>query len=143
MKGRRTGSALIEFAASVILLSALFTGIFEFSYGLSTYRTLVDAVRAGARYASLHAPAAASADPALNQAVTQAVRNMVVFGDPAPEPGAKPLTPGLKLENVELLLEPATVTVSIRGFEISSTPSKIKLDGRPAVTFPRTPQVAR
>jgi Flp pilus assembly protein TadG len=133
MKGRRAGSALIEFAGSLIIISALFTGIFQFSYALSTYQALVNAVRAGARYASLQPP---------SPELTQAVRNVVVYGDPAPPANAKPVAPGLAPENVELILEPSTATVSIRGFELASMFSKIKLDGRPTVTFPLTPEAS-
>jgi hypothetical protein len=129
MKSRRAGSALIEFAGSLIIITALFTGIFQFSYALSTYQALVNAVRAGARYASLQPPS-----PQLEQSV----RNVVVFGDPAPPASAKPVTPGLTPANVDLILEPGTATVSIRGFELASIFSKIKLDGRPTVTFPLT-----
>jgi Flp pilus assembly protein TadG len=133
VKDRRAGSALIEFAASLIVISALFTGIFQFSYTLSTYHTLVNAVRAGARYAALQTP-----NSMMRAELEQSVRNIVVYGDPAPATSAKPVAPGLLPENVELILEPGTATVSVRGFELASVFSKIKLDGRPTVTFPLT-----
>ena len=133
MKDRRAGSALIEFAASLILVSALFTGIFQFSYALSTYYVLVNAVRAGARYASLQPQPSSRATPEF----TKAVQSVVVYGDPAPPENSKPVAPGLALNNVELILEPGTATVSVRGFELASIFS-IKLDGRPTVTFPLT-----
>ena len=129
MKNRRAGSALIEFAGSLIIITALFTGIFQLSYALSTYQALVNAVRAGARYASLQSP---------GPELPQSVRNVVVYGDPTPPASAKPVTPGLTPANVDLILEPGTATVSIRGFELGSIFSKIKLDGRPTVTFPLT-----
>ena len=133
MKNRRAGSALIEFAGSLIIVSSLFTGIFQFGYALSTYHALVNSVRAGARYASLQPPAS-FATPEL----TQAVRNVVVYGDPTPPPDAKPLASGLMPDNVELVLGPGSATVSIHGFELASMFSKIRLDGRPTVTFPLT-----
>ena len=37
----------------------------------------------------------------------------------------------------------ATTTVTVRGFEIDALFSKIKLDGRPTVTFPLTSGVAQ
>jgi hypothetical protein len=138
MKDLRAGSALIEFAGSLVIVSALFTGIFQLSYGLSTYHALVNAVRAGARYASLQPQlAGGNREPG----VVKAVQNVVVYGDPAPAVNAKPTAPGLAPENVQLILEPGTATVSIRGFEPASVFYKIKLDGRPTVTFPvtRTP----
>jgi hypothetical protein len=129
MRSRRAGSALIEFAGSLIIVTALFTGIFQFSYALSTYQALVNAVRAGARYASLQAP---------SPELARSVRNVVVYGDPTPQASARPVAPGLTPANVDLILEPATATVSIRGFELASIFSTIKLDGRPTVTFPLT-----
>jgi len=129
MKSRRAGSALIEFAGSLIIVTALFTGIFQFSYALSTYHALVNAVRAGARYASLQAP---------SPELAQSVRNVVVYGDPDPQASARPVAPGLRPDNVDVILEPGTATVSVRGFELASIFSKIKLDGRPTVTFPVT-----
>lgn len=129
MKSRRAGSALIEFAGSLMIITALFTGIFQFSYALSTYQALVNAVRAGARYASLQPP---------SPELPQSVRNVVVYGDPEPPTSAKPVAPGLTPANVDLIFDPTTATVSIRGFELASIFSKIKLDGRPTVTFPLT-----
>src|ERR1700735_351629 len=96
MKNRREGSALIEFAFSLIVVSALFTGIFQFSYSLSTYHALVNAVRAGARYASLQPRPSNGANPDF----TKAVQNVVVYGDPVPLPNAKPVAPGLMPESV-------------------------------------------
>jgi len=127
MRHRCAGSALIEFAGSLIIVSTLFSGIFQFSYGLSTYHALVNAVRAGARYASLQPP---------SPQLAEAVRNIVVYGDPAPQASAKPIAVGLTPDNVELILDHQTATVSIRGFEVASMFSNIKLDGRPTVTFP-------
>jgi hypothetical protein len=134
VKNRRAGSALIEFAASLILISGLFTGIFQFSYAMSTYHALVNAVRAGARYASLQTQQPGRP----NTELIKAVQNMVVYGDPSPPAHAKPVAPGLAPDNIELILEPGTATVSVRGFELASIFSKIKLDGRPSVTFPLT-----
>ncbi len=132
MKNRRAGSALIEFALSLIIVSALFTGIFQFSYALSTYHALVNAVRAGARYASLQPQPSGTA----KQEFTKEVQNVVVYGDPAPAPNAKPVAPGLTIEKVALELDPETITVSVRDFELAAIFSTIKLDGKPTVTFP-------
>jgi hypothetical protein len=118
----------------LIIIFALFTGIFQFSYALSNYQALVNAVRAGARYASLH--------PAAPQ-LAQSVRNVVVYGDPAPPANAKPVAPGLRPGDVDLILEPGTATVSVHGFELATVFSKIKLDGRPSVTFPLTPEQSK
>jgi Flp pilus assembly protein TadG len=129
----RAGSALIEFAVSLMLLSAVFVGVFQIGYAFFTYGTLVSAVRAGARYSSLQQRGAA-ADPE----VAKAVRNLVVYGDPAPAEHAKPVVPGLATGNVEIVNGPDTSTVSLRGFEVDALFAKLKLDGRPTVTFPVT-----
>ena len=133
-RSRRTGSALIEFAAALILLSGMFTGIFQVGYTFFTYSTLVNAVRAGARYASLQAPNSNVADPQFSKSVV----NMVVYGEPQPAPDAKPVVRGLVPDNVELILGPSAATVSVRGFEIDAIFTKVALVGRPTVTFPFT-----
>jgi Flp pilus assembly protein TadG len=138
MKRLEAGSALIEFTGALILLGTLLTGLFQIGYTLYTYETLIQAVRAGARYAALSAPKT-SADPEF----TNAVRNLVVYGDPRPDAKAKPITPGLVPDQVDVFLEPAAATVSLRGFTIDAVFRKISLDGRPTVTFPITSGVAR
>ncbi len=124
---------MIEFAGSLLLLGTLFSGVFEIGYSLHSYGQLVDAVRAGARYAALQ-PRSAAADPA----VAKAVRNLVVYGDPAPPAQSKPLVPGLAPEHIELVNTAEASTVSLRGFTIDAVFMKLKLDGRPTVTFPAT-----
>jgi len=132
-RSSRTGSSLVEFAGSLILLAAVFAGVFQIGYAFFTYGTLVNAVRAGARYSSLQ-QRGAIADPG----VAKAVRNLVVYGDPAPAEHAKPLVQGLTAANVEIVNGPDTSTVSLRGFEVDALFAKLKLDGRPTVTFPIT-----
>jgi len=131
----RKGSALIEFAGSLMLLSAMFTGIFQIGYMFFSYEKLVHAVRAGARYASLRG---ANSTGIANAEFPRAVANVVVFGDPQPAAGAKPVVSGINADNVELVLGPSAATVSVRDFEIDALFTKIKLAGRPTVTFPYT-----
>jgi hypothetical protein len=138
MSRRRTqaGSALIEFAGSLILLAVMFAGIFEIGYSFYAYVELVSAVRAGARYAALHPrgqPSGASADR-----IAMAVSNLVVYGDPAPANRKQPLIAGLTTDHVELINRPDASTVSLRGFQLDALFLKVKLDGRPTVTFPVT-----
>jgi Flp pilus assembly protein TadG len=127
------GSALIEFAVSLMLLAGVFVGVFQIGYAFFTYGTLVNAVRAGARYSSLQQHGAA-VDPE----AAKAVRNLVVYGDPAPAEHAKPVVQGLATANVEIVNGPDTSTVSLRGFQVDALFAKLKLDGRPTVTFPVT-----
>jgi Flp pilus assembly protein TadG len=135
---RQAGSALIEFAGSLILLAVMFAGIFEIGFSFYTYGQLVTAVRAGARYAALQ-PRGADAD----SSVANAVRNLVVYGDPAPADRTKPLISGLTTDHVELINSPEASTVSLRGFEVDALFMKVKLDGRPTVTFPVTAGAAQ
>ncbi len=128
MKTRRRGSALIEFAGSLLLLGTVFAGVFQIGYTFFAYNTLVNAVRAGARYASLQT----------GRADLTRVQNLVVYGDLVPSRDAKPVVPGLATGNVDLSFGPATATVSVRGFKLDSVFSQVKLDGRPMVTFPIT-----
>jgi hypothetical protein len=138
-RSSRSGSALIEFAAALILLSGMFSGIFQVGYTFFTYSTLVNAVRAGARYASLQAPGSNVTDPEFAKSVT----NMVVYGEPRPAMGAKPVVRGLAPDNVELILGTSSATVSVRGFEIDGIFTKVALAGRPTVTFPFTAGAAK
>lgn len=138
MKRLEAGSALIEFAGALILLGTLLTGIFQIGYTLYTYENLVQAVRAGARYAALTAPRTASGPD-----FTKSVQNMVVFGDPSPDAKAKPIAAGLAPDQVDVVLEPAAATVSLRGFTIDAVFRKISLDGRPTISFPIASGVAR
>jgi Flp pilus assembly protein TadG len=124
---------MIEFAVSLVLLAAVFVGVFQIGYAFLAYGTLVNAVRAGARYSSLQQRGAA-ADPE----IAKAVRNLVVYGDPAPAEHSKPVVRGLTTENVEIVNGPGTSTVSLRGFEVDALFAKLKLEGRPTVTFPVT-----
>ena len=135
---RQTGSALIEFAGSLILLVTLLTGIFQLGYTFYTYENLIHAVRAGARFASLRAPGSSN-----DADFAKSVRNLVVYGDPQAAANAKPIALGLTPENVELALQPAAATVSLHGYAIDALFAKVRLDGRPTVTFPMTAGAAR
>jgi len=131
---RQRGSALIEFAGSLMLLSAMFVGIFQTGYTFFTYGTLVSAVRAGARYASLRSPHVIAADPEF----AKTVANIVVYGEPRPAAGKLPVVKGLGPENVDVVLGTSSATVSVRDFAVDAIFMKLKLSGRPTVTFPFT-----
>src|ERR1700730_7872476 len=109
MKHARRGSALIEFAGSLILLFGVFAGIFQIGYTFFAYNTLVNAVRAGARYASLQQK---------NAELPKTLQTVVVYGELAPTTSAKPVLPGLTTDHINLTLDPATATVSVRGFKL-------------------------
>ena len=128
------GSALLEFAGSLLVISALFSGMFQFGYAVYSYGRLFEAVREGARYASLLSDGSSST----NADFSRMVQRMVVYGDPTPPPGRRPVVSGLAEKNVELVATDKTMTVTIRNFQLEGLFSKINLDGRPTVTFPCT-----
>jgi hypothetical protein len=135
---RRRGTALLEFAGSLIVISAAFSGMFQLGYSVYSYNRLVNAVRDGARYASLQPYGSDTTNPDF----MKMVRSVVVYGDPKPSAGAEPVVPGLSDRNVELFIGEKTMTVTIRNFQIDGLFSKLDVNGKPTVTFPCTNGVA-
>jgi Flp pilus assembly protein TadG len=114
------GAALVEFAiVATIFLTVLF-GVLEFGRLFWTHNALKDAARRGARYAIVRKNDAAS---------IQAVKYMVVYGDPNANPAtAKPVVTGLTPANVDvayknfdgiLLSAQATVTITNYKFQFA------------------------
>lgn len=112
------GASLLEFAiVATVFLSVLF-GIIEFGRLFWTHNALRDAARRGTRYATIRKNDAAG---------IQAVKNMVVYGDPATSSGT-PLVAGLTTSNVNVnyqnynglqLSSRATVTITNYQFQFS------------------------
>ncbi|HEU4833138.1 MAG TPA: TadE/TadG family type IV pilus assembly protein [Pyrinomonadaceae bacterium] len=108
-KSGERGSTLVEFAiALMVFLTAMFA-VMEFGRALWVHNALTDAARRGARYAALHS----SAD-------TDAVKNIVVYGDPAG--GTQAVVPNLTTANVSITysdfaLNKGTATVSVTGYQ--------------------------
>ena len=137
-KASQKGSVFIEFALSFLVLFTIFTGAFEFGYAFYAYNTLVNAVREGARYASLKPYDSASSTP--STAFNTAVQNMVVYANPSPANGAAPILRGLSTSNVNLTVlanggAPTQMTVSISGFSLDAVFGTINLNGNPSVSF--------
>jgi Flp pilus assembly protein TadG len=111
MKNRRDqrGATLLEFAiGATVFLTAMFA-VVEFGRALWTHNALSDAARRGARYAVNH--------PASD---VVAVRNVVVYGDPAG--GEKAVVNNLTPANVQVQysnfgLGAGTVSVSIINYQ--------------------------
>jgi Flp pilus assembly protein TadG len=108
-KSGERGTTLLEFAlALMVFLTAMFA-VMEFGRALWVHNALTDAARRGARYAALHS----SSD-------TDAVKNVVVYGDPAG--GSQSVVPNLTPDNVTVTysnfaLNKGTATVSVTGYE--------------------------
>ena len=109
IRNKERGATLLEFAIGATVLCTVMFGALEFGRALWVHNALTDAARRGARYAILHR----SSD-------VDAVKNVVVYGDPAG--GTKPLVTDLSSANVAVNysnfgLEGGTVSVSITGYQ--------------------------
>ncbi len=136
---RRRGNVLVELTLSLTFLSALFLGVWQYGYAFYIYGELEEAVRAGARYASLRTYNSASSTPTAD--FLAAVQNLVVYGDPAPAAGATPVAPGLATGNVSLTVTfsssvPTQMTVAITNYQIPTYFGSTTLTGKPTTTFP-------
>ena len=133
------GSVLVEFTLSATFLTGLFLGVWQYGYGFYSYSQLEEAVRAGARYASMRTYDSATSTP--TSAFQTAVQNVVVYGNPAPAAGATPVAPGLTTANVAVNPVftsgvPTAMTVAITGYNLSTYFGTQTLTNRPTTTFP-------
>jgi Flp pilus assembly protein TadG len=135
----------MEVALCSFLLFLVFSGIFRFGYSFYAYGQLVSAVRNGARYASNHGYASGTTTP--DAAFLADVKNMVVFGSPAPLSSAQAVAKGLSTANVKIdvtagsagaIQTPVEITVSIQNFDLDAVFAVFRMDGRPFATFPYT-----
>ena len=139
-RGRERGHAMIELAFSAGVMIACLTGTFRFGYTFYIYDELVSAVGNGARYAASRTYRAAS--PADVEKGKMAIRNLVVYGNSRPAPGAAPVTPNLKPENVQVTWvagengAPAAVNVTLVKYSVGAIFGSITLDHRPVAEFP-------
>jgi Flp pilus assembly protein TadG len=137
--GRR-GNAMVEFALAAPLLVSIVTGTFQFGYTFFVYNQLQSAVRAGARYGSLRDYQSDGASCVT--AVKDSVRNMVVYGTPAPDAGASPIVRGFSTSNVTVDFAPdakgvpTIVSVSVNAFTIDGLFAKFTLTGKPFAQVP-------
>jgi Flp pilus assembly protein TadG len=134
---RQSGNAAIEFALSAGFLLALFSGVFQFGYTFFVYNNLVNAVRAGARYASLRVFDSSTGTP--SAVYVTAVRNMVIYGDPAG--GAVASAPGLVSANVGVDVQtsnnvPVSVTVQIQNYRVYAVFTTFTFNGKPRLSYP-------
>lgn len=134
MKRKRSqaGNALVELAVCSAVIVPLFAGIFQFGYGFYNYNRVVSAVRTGARYASLR-----KLDASDQAAYQTAVKNMVVYGDPAG--GTTPVVNGLTTSQVDVnpypSTAPDTVTVKLNTWTLNTLFKTFTFPNKPAVTF--------
>ena len=141
--GSRRGNAMIEFAIAATLLTSIFTGVFQFGYSMYRYNELVSAVRAGVRYASV-LKISNSGNSTLSSAYTDAVKNMVVYGNPSPGNSPTPLISGLGTGNVTVSATfdtggqhvPTYVTVKVNSFSVDAVFKTYTFTNKPTLTMP-------
>jgi Flp pilus assembly protein TadG len=131
------GTAVVELAMCLPVLVALFLGTLQFGYMFYLYNELEQAVRAGARYASLRTYASATSTP--DSAYLTAVRNVVVYASPAG--GTQAIVPGLATSQVSVNVTfhnqvPVSVGVAITNYPLSGIIRSITLTNKPATEFP-------
>lgn len=108
-RNRQRGATLVEFSiAATVFLMAMFA-VLEFGRVIWTHNALTDAARRGARYAAVH-----------SQGDIDAVKNVVVYGDPAG--GTNPIVENLSTTNVnvnysDFRLDGGTVQVTITDYQ--------------------------
>jgi Flp pilus assembly protein TadG len=126
---------------SMMFLSGLFLGVWQFGYAFYNYAKLEQAVRDGARYASIAKYDSATSTP--SSAFQTAVQNVVVYGDPSPPTSLTPIpvAPGLTTSNVTLAVSfnsgvPTAMNVAITGYKLPACFSNLTLTNKPATWFP-------
>jgi Flp pilus assembly protein TadG len=130
----------VEFALCTLVLIPVFLGTWSFGFTFFQYAQLENAVRSGARYASVRTYDSASTTP--SSAFLTAVQKATVYGDPAADTAtATPVVAGLTPGKVQLAVTftsgaPSGMTVSIANFQVESFLNKVTLTGKPYVWFP-------
>ncbi|MEO8026950.1 MAG: TadE/TadG family type IV pilus assembly protein [Bryobacteraceae bacterium] len=132
----RSGNAMMEFAIGAGVLVAAFTGTFQFGYTFYQYNSLSNGVNQGARYAAMRVYDSPNSTP--SQGFLTAVKNMVVYGDPAG--GATPILPGLTTAHVNVVPTftnnvPTLITVSINGYQLDAAVKTITFINKPRASF--------
>jgi Flp pilus assembly protein TadG len=137
MRTSQKGNAILEFALAFPMLFAIFAGCYQFGYAFYVYNEMQTAVRSGARYAARQVYDSATATP--SSAYTTAVRNMVVYGNPAG--GTQPVVPGLTTQNVSVSMAfelgvPREVNVKVTSYQASAAVAMLRFNSKPSVSMP-------
>src|SRR5262245_15100300 len=86
------GQTLLEFALVTLVFFVLVFGITEFGRALWTWNTIVQATRAGARYAVVETPTSNDIE----------IKKVVAYNDPNANSSSTPVVPGLTDSNVSV-----------------------------------------
>lgn len=126
---------MIELSLLLPILVGLFIGTWSLGYSNYMYAELEQAIRSGGRYAS-HGVY----NVATPTTYRDAVRNAVVYGDPAG--GTTATVPNLTTAMVNVAVSPSvgsptSVTVSISGYTlVGPFGNSVTLTNKPQLTFP-------
>jgi Flp pilus assembly protein TadG len=131
---------MLEFAIAAAVLLPSMGGTFQFGYTFYTYNLLESAAANAARYGAYRTYRGGSA--ADIEKVKLAVRNMAVYGTPAPGDNAVPVVRNLSPANIEVNYAvdeagvPLGVKVSVTNYNIIAIFKTVRLNGKPEVAFP-------
>lgn len=135
------GHALVELALSAAVMVTCLSGAFRFGYTFYVYNELVTAVGNAGRYAAMRSYRAVT--PEDIEKGKAAIRNMAVYGNPSPAPGAAPVVRDLTPQQVDVSWvegkpgeAPTVVDVSIVNYKSDAAMGSFTLDHRPMVEFP-------
>jgi Flp pilus assembly protein TadG len=136
----RRGSAMVEFALAAPLGMLALAGTFQFGYAFYVYNQLQLSIRSGVRYASLMDYKGTNS--ACVAATQDTVKNVIVYGSPAPASNASPVVRGLSKSNVNVSFNPDTsgvptnVTVSATAFAVDAVFTSFTFNGKPMASVP-------
>lgn len=138
-RGTQRGHAIVELSLAMPFLVALLLGVWQFGYAFYNYAKLEQAVRTGARYASVALYDSATSTPSAD--FQTAVQNMVVYGTPSPVAGTSAIAPNLSTSNVALTVTfaskvPTAMTVAITNYKLPACFGNVTLINKPAAWFP-------
>ena len=133
---KQGGSAIVEFAIGVFVMTFIFTGTWEFGYCFYVYNNLISAVHNGAKYAALKTYDSDSATP--STAFSNAVKNWVVYGQSTT--GTRAVAPGLTTSQVTLTPTftngvPTAMTVALSGYSLNAVVATFNIS-KPQITYP-------
>ena len=144
-KNAESGSVMLEFALSALLLTTVFTGTFQFGYTFYVYNKLVTGVTAAARYASLR-ELTNNNNQTIPTAFTDQVKNMAVYGTPNPGLNAPTIAPGLTTSNIDVHVAfinagtssnaPHEVRVKVINYQVNAVFKTFTFTNKPSITLP-------
>ena len=109
------GQTLVEFALVVMMFLVVMFGLIEFARALWTWNTIVQATRAGARFAVVETP---------NPSNNDAIKNYVVYLNSTGT--GDPVLPGLTTSNVTVSFR--KIVLGTGAYDTAPLPSKFQAD---------------